>query len=221
VSEFAVSALEPSPAYSQDLRQSLETLWGYLALSEPPQPADVIFVFGSQDLSVPSRAAELYHQGHASRVLVTGHYGRMTRDVFSKPEALVFKDQLVAEGVPSSAVLTEPKSANTLENVCLGMETMHRNGHAPGSALLVAKGFVMRRCVATFAKQFPRVAVCACPPGRGLEEARDRSERAFALRLVAEVDRLDRYAAAGHICRQEIPSDVRHAVRRVGKRMAS
>lgn len=216
-----MSALDPSSGFPHDLQQPLETLWDYLALSERPQSADVIFVFGSQDLSVPSRAAELYREGHASRVLVTGRYGRMTRDVFSKPEALVFKDRLVAEGVPSSAVLTEPTSANTLENVRLGMETMHRCGHTPGSALLVAKGFVMRRCVATFAQQFPRVAVCACPPGGGLEDARDRSERAFALRLVAEVDRLDRYAAAGHICHQEIPSDVRHAVRHVAERMES
>lgn len=209
------------PRFPRDLRQPLETLWDYLALSERPQSADVIFVFGSQDLSVPLRAAELYHEGHASQVLVTGRYGRMTRDVFSKPEALVFKDRLVAEGVPSSAVLAEPGSANTLENVRFGMETMHRCGQTPGSALLVAKGFVMRRCVMTFAQQFPLIAVRACPPGGRMDDALDRSERAFALRLVAEIDRLDQYAAAGHICHQEIPSDVRHAVLHVAERMES
>ena len=209
------------PPLESDLRRLLEPLWDYLALSERPQSADVIFVFGSRDLAVPSRAAELYHEGHASQVLVTGHYGRLTRDVFPKPEALVFKDHLLAEGVPSSVVLTELEAANTLENVRLGMETMRRRGRRPGSALLVAKGFVMRRCVAIFAQQFPRVAVRACPPGGGIDGALDRSEQAFASRLVAEIDRLDRYAAAGHIRDQEIPVAIRHGARRITDRLAS
>ena len=206
---------------SGDLEQLIQLLWDYLAVSDPPQTCDVIFVFGSQVLAVPSRAAKLYHDGHASEVLVTGQYGRMTRDVFPKPEALVFRDHLVAEGVPSSAVLTEPDASNTIENVRLGIELMRRHGRVPGSAILVAKGFVMRRCVATFAAQYPEISVHACPPETGMAGALDRSERAFAARLVAEIYRLDRYAAAGHIRRQEIPTAVRDAAQQVTARIAS
>ncbi len=158
-----------------DVLAMLHPLWDYLAVCDPATSADVIFVFGSQDLAVPARAAELYHEGYASQVLVTGSYGRMTRGVFPKPEALVFKDLLVESGVPESAVVTDIEAANTLENVQFGMAAMRRSGMTPRTALLVAKGFVMRRCVATFARQFGDVRVRACPPTGGMEAALDRS----------------------------------------------
>ena len=133
-----------------DVGRLVQPLWDYLAVTETPRTADVIFVFGSRDLAVPERAAELYHEGHAPRVLATDSYGRMTRGIFPKPEALVFQDHLIEAGVPPSAILTEPAATNTLENVRLGIETLRRAGRMPASALLVAKGFVMRRCVRPF-----------------------------------------------------------------------
>ena len=92
---------------------------------------------------------------------------------------------------------------------------MRRSGMTPRTALLVAKGFVMRRCVATFARQFGDVRVRACPPTGGMEAALDRSGVAFATRLVAEVDRLDHYAKKGDIRPQEVPARVRDAARNV------
>ena len=54
-----------------------------------------------------------------------------------------------------------------------------------------------------------------CRPEASLETAFDRSLPAFAARLVAELDRLERYAAQGDIEPQEIPPAVRAAARRV------
>lgn len=204
-----------------DLGRLLQPLWDYLALTDTPQTADVIFVFGSRDLAVAGRAAELYHEGHAPRVLATGSYGRMTRDVFPKPEALVFQDHLIEAGVPPSAILTEPVATNTLENVQLGIETLRRADRMPSSALLVAKGFVMCRCVATFAQQFEGIRVRACPPDGGILAALDRSEAEFAARLVAELERLDRYAEEGDIRAQEVPTEVRQAAHRITTQIAS
>lgn len=204
-----------------DLWPLLQPLWEYLAVVEPPRSADVIFVFGSRDLAVPAHAASLFHEGHAPQILVTGSYGRMTRDVFSKPEALVFRDHLVDAGVPPSAILTEPVATNTLENVRLGVETLRRVDRMPATALLVAKGFVMRRCVATFAQQFDHIRVQACPPEGGLATSLDRSPTEFAARLVAEIDRLERYAESGDIRAQEIPTAVREAARRLTNQIES
>ena len=190
-------------------------LWDYLAIADAPARADVIFVFGSQALAVPLRAAELYRAGHAPVVLVSGHYGRMTRDVFDQPEALVFRDRLLRHGVPPAAIVTETKAGNTLENVLYGLAALGRKGIAVASALLVAKPFVMRRCAATFARQAPDVRVRCCPPRTDLLRSIDRAPAAFAARLVAELDRLERYAAAGDVAVQTIPESVRAAARRI------
>jgi hypothetical protein len=55
-----------------DLRAAAEDLWRYLAVNQPPEPADVIFVFGGNDLLVPRQAAALFRAGLAPLVLVTG-----------------------------------------------------------------------------------------------------------------------------------------------------
>ena len=193
----------------------LQPIWAYLTRTDRPAPSDVIFVFGSRDLGVPRRAAELYLAGLSSRVLVSGRLGPMTARVFDKPEALVFKDALTSHGVPDSAITTEVHACNTLENVRLGMSALRAAGQTPHSALLVAKAFVMRRCLATFARQYPGVAVRGCPPSGSLAAQRDRPRKAFAARLVGELRRLDDYGAAGDIAPQEIPRLVRAAARAV------
>ncbi|MCH7748366.1 MAG: YdcF family protein [Acidobacteria bacterium] len=193
----------------------LTPIWDFLALTHDPVPSDVIFVFGSRDLGVARRAAALYAAGLSSRVLVSGRLGPMTERVFDKPEALVFSNELTRLDVPASAITTEVHAGNTLENVRFGMSAVHAAGQTPRSALLVAKAFVMRRCVATFARQHPEVDVRACPPAGSLATHRDRPRAAFAARLVAELDRIDAYGATGDIEPQVIPENVREAARRV------
>ncbi len=102
-----------------------------------------------------------------------------------------------------------------------GMSALARHRVHPRSALLVAKGFVMRRCVATFARQFNQVCVHPCPPGGQLHMVLDRSLPELAARLVAEVERLERYAAQGDIRAQHIPGAVRMAARRVEAALAT
>lgn len=193
----------------------LAPVWDYLVRSDEPAPSDVIFVFGSHDLGVARRAAELYAASLASRVLLTGRLGLMTEGVFDKPEALVFKEELTRCGVPDHAIATEVRAGNTLENVRFGMTALRAAGQTPRSALLVAKPFAMRRCLATFARQYPAVTVRGCPPAGSLAEQRDRPRGAFAARLVGEIRRLDDYGITGDIERQVIPENVREAARRV------
>ena len=198
-----------------DYQALLAPIWDFLARSDDPAPSDVIFVFGSRDLGVPRRAAELYAAGLSARVLVSGRSGPMTEQVFDKPEALVFRDELTTHGVPDQAITVEVDAGNTLENVQFGMSALLAAGQTPRSALLVAKTFVMRRCLATFARQHPGVQVRGCPPAGSVVTQRDRPRAAFAARLVAEVRRLDDYGAAGDIAPQETPGVVRDAARRV------
>ena len=195
----------------------LQPIWSYLCPIQTPLPSDVIFVFGSRALEVPRRAAELYAAGWAPRILVSGRAGPMTEHVFDKPEALVFQDELVGRGVPASAITTEVRACNTLENVRFGMTKLAAVGQMPRSALLVAKGLAMRRCLATFARQHPGVAVRGCPPAGSLIEHLDRSRTAFAARLVAEVRRLEVYGAAGDIEPCTIPPAARAASREVAR----
>ena len=210
----AIASLD-EPAYEALLRP----IWDFLVRADDPASSDVIFVFGSQDLGVARRAAELYAAGLTFRVLVTGRLGPMTTE-FDKPEALVFKEELTRWGVPEHAITTELRAGNTLENVRFGMAALPAVGQTPRSALLVAKPFVMRRCLATFARQSPAVSVRGCPPTGSLLVQRDRPRVAFAARLVGEIRRLDDYGESGDIETQVIPESVREGARVVAALVA-
>ena len=198
-----------------ELTRLLDPVWKFLAVADPPVHSDVIFVFGSQDLRVPDHAASLYRSGYAPTVLVTGRYGRMTRDVFEKPEALVFKDVLVRAGVPSQAIVAESTARNTLENVTRGLFLLRQKKILCRSVLLVAKPFVMRRCAATFTRQAPDVRVSCCPYTEDMATSIDRRPSSFARRLVEELERIDRYATNGDIERQQISKQLRIAAQNV------
>ncbi len=198
-----------------ELALLLNPVWNFLTVTDTPIRSDVIFVFGSQDLLVPDHAATLYRAGYAPTVLVTGQYGRLTRNVFEKPEALVFKDMLVSGGVPSQAIVVEPTAQNTLENVTKGLSLLRKTNISCQSVLLVAKPFVMRRCAATFARQAPAVRVSCCPYTDEITASIDRAPFDFARRLVEELGRIDHYASNGDIERQQMSKRLRMAARKI------
>jgi hypothetical protein len=191
--------------------QVLQPIWQYLAVENDPVPSDVIFVFGGLDLAVPARAADLYLGGFAPHVLVTGSAGPYSRDVFTQPEACVFRDEMVKRGVPESSIITEIKATNALENVVFGMRALEVKDWPVNSAILVAKPFMMRRSMATFKKNYPNISVACCSPLGPILNFCDRSRRDFAERLPAELERLRAYAEKGDIEPQHVPESVKVA----------
>lgn len=183
----------------------LEPLWSYLLVSDAPVGSDVVFAFGCGDLRVPQRAANLHLDRWAPHVLVSGGVGRRAGELFGASEAVVFARHLRWLGVPSTAILTEDRASNTGENVTLGMRALARAGVRVGRTLLVAKPFVMRRCAATFRRRHPLVETVCCPPPGPMLDFVEGTRPAFAARLVAELDRLDRYPQLGYIASQPLP----------------
>lgn len=186
----------------------LRPVWDYLIYDQTPQKADVIFAFGGLDISVPRRAADLYKQGFAPYILVTGNAGSRTPESFTRPEAMIFHDEIVVAGIDSEKILIEQKATNALENVKFGMEVLSSEKVDVNKAILTARPFLMRRCVATFNRHFPKVKVFSCPPKGSILSFCLRSRKAFAERLIGEVQRLEEYSLKGDILLESIPREV-------------
>lgn len=179
-------------------------------------------MFGSLRLStVWEHAVQLYKDGYAPIVIVTGGTGKANADLRSlfqlkdRTEASFLKEQLLKSGVPGDSIIVEEKSSNTLENIVFGMDILKSKGITVGKFILVAKPFHMRRCLATFQKQFPEVSLICSPPITSFLESIDRPRDEFAKRLLAEVDRLRVYADKGDIREQIIPREVEEAMRNI------
>lgn len=110
-----------------------------------PQPADTMIVLGAginmegQPKSTLQyrldRAIELYEQGYAPAIIMTGAQG----DDEPMPEAYAMRDYAVERGVPDNAVFCDPNSYNTKENLQNAKAIMEENGMA--TALVVTSDY--------------------------------------------------------------------------------
>ncbi|TQV90646.1 DUF218 domain-containing protein [Cordyceps javanica] len=201
------------------LEQDAELVYNYHRMGMTPAPADVIFCLGSLDTRVAERAAQLYLDGLAPYVVFSGRSGKLTQDVFDRPEADVFAGIARAMGVPADRVLVEPAATNTGENVRLTHALLERSGLRPRSLILVQKPYMERRTFATFRKQWPdqTAAVTVTSPQLSFAEYPDAGnpKELVVNVMVGDLMRIEKYPALGFQIAQEIPSPVMEAAQRL------
>lgn len=189
----------------------LKELWDCLYLEHPLEHADAIVGFGSHDQTTALRAARLYLEGWAPVILFTGYLGKGTLGVFPKPEAELFCDLAVREGVPRSAILVENKATNTGENIQFGKKLFAENGMLPQKMIAVHKPYMTRRVWASLRKQWPEVEVVVAPADPSLENylqsmrRENVDEEEIINSLVGDFQRMDAFAGKGFQIPQEIP----------------
>ena len=88
-----------------------------------------------------NHAVQLYEDGFVGKIIFTGGVGR--RDQLS--EAEVGRNYALARGVPPEAILIEPNSTSTLEN--LANAKLVAEQHGLDSYLIVSTPFHMRRAL--------------------------------------------------------------------------
>ncbi len=183
-------------------------IWDYMLMYQELRPMDAIFALGSNDTRVAERAAELYLQGYGKYVICAGGNGKASD--FSRPEAEIFGEIIIKQGVPAEKVLLEPNSTNTGENVLFVKKLIKEKGLDLQSFILVQKPYMERRTFATFRKQWSEPECLVTSPQISYEEyAQDRvfKER-FINVMVGDLQRIREYPKLGFQIEQEIPQEV-------------
>ncbi|MFN3408802.1 MAG: YdcF family protein [Limisphaerales bacterium] len=195
------------------VRQAAQIVWEYHLLGHELAPADLLFVLGSHDLRVAEHAADLFHRGLAPRVVLSGGFGVRQASPWAKSEAEMFADVMRSRGVPETALLLEPRSTNTGENVRFTRELLAARGLAVQSVIAVQKPYMERRTFATIRRQWPEVALLVSSPPLGFAAycngaipARDVIEF-----MVGDLQRIIEYPKLGFMIPQEVPAPVRVA----------
>ena len=184
-------------------------LWKYHHLYHQLKPVDLILILGSHDLLVPKRGAELYRQGYAPLVVISGGQGKMTRN-WSEIEAQLFQKICVAHGVPTDKILLEDESTNTGDNIRFTKKMLENRGVIPASLIIVTKPYMERRAFATVKKHWPEVAALMSSPQLSYEEymaVANNKDDEITL-MVGDVQRLKLYPTKGFTVPQEIPQDI-------------
>ncbi len=196
-----------------DGMKNLQILWDYLSLRQSVERADVILGFGCYDDNVARRAAELYHQGFAPRILFTGGLGRNTAGLFSRSEAEIFAAVAMALGVPEEDILLETRSANTKENIEFTRALLEDRGIPHGRILGVHKPYMERRISAAMGVYWPEQPFRVTSFRQSLEEAltaaqtQGMTREAVICTIVGDFQRIELYAQKGYQLPQQIPEE--------------
>lgn len=189
-------------------------LWNYHKLNEKINKSDVIIGFGSHDLNVAKRCAELFLDGYGDMIIFTGGFGRITKPLWNITEAEKFAEIAINMGIPKNKIIIENKASNTGENIKYTKETLRNLNLSPTSFIMVDKPYRERRTYATLKKQWPEIDFNITSPQYTYEEycnfysQGEISKNEFISIMVGDLQRIDLYGKNGFQIVQDIPKDV-------------
>lgn len=200
------------------LRDPLSVVWNYLRLVHPPARADAILVLGSFDPQAAVHAAHLWRRGLAPLIVMSGgvaHQGGLLDTGWGRPEADVFADAAVREGVPGQSLLLEDRAQNTSENFSLSRVLLERAGLDVRRLLVVAKPYMTRRGYATGRKVWPEIELLMqCEAIEPVDYFRRETDpERTLLAMVGDLHRILVYPKQGFQIEQQVPAPVLEALR--------
>lgn len=198
-------------------RADTRLLWDHHQMGDAPRPCSVAIGLGSHDLGVADAAVDLYRRGMAPLLVFTGATSPTTRERMPRGEAVHYRERALELGVPSSAVLVEPRARNTGENIRFSRELLEEAGADVSSVLLISKPYEERRAYATARKLWPGVEFVSASRPMTLEEYVDSigDARLVIDMVVGALQRLLIYPEQGFMISQHVPDDVIEAYERL------
>ncbi|MBM3209223.1 YdcF family protein [Candidatus Shapirobacteria bacterium] len=193
-----------------EVERLAKIIWDYHHLNHKLKKADVIVVLGSHDIQVADRGAELFWQGFAPLIVMSGGLGELTRKIWKKPEAVFFAERAKKLGVPAEKIIMEDKSSNTGENVEFTRELLGKNGITARTIIAVCKPDMERRTFATFRRLWPEVYVLVASPQISFEKYKSEnvSRKELISIMVGDLQRIKEYPKKGFQIPQRIPKKV-------------
>ena len=208
-----------------EFMKPLRVIWDYLGMHQEPRKAGCIVGFGNFNTDIARRAAELYHQGYAPKILFTGGLGRNTEGLLPEPEAMRFAKVAMECGVPAEDIILEDKSRNTKENIEFTRALLEELGIPHDHILGVHQPFMERRIVAAMGVYWPEQSFSVTSPQVTIPEYLVRAkeqgitENASVSVIVGDFQRIELYAKLGYQLPQYIPDeawDAYHALVAMG-----
>lgn len=195
---------------TKSVEAAARLIWDYHQLKHELTPADCLLALGSHDLRVAQRAAELWLDGMAPVLVMSGGLGNFTLGMWTEKEADRFAAVAVKMGVPGDAILVENQSTNTGENIQFSKKLLAERGLDPQKFIVIQKPYMERRSYATFKKHWPDKELLVTSPQISFDDYPNEEiplERVINI-MVGDLQRIKEYPALGFQIEQEIPADV-------------
>ena len=187
-----------------------QVLWDYHHMNHTLAKSDCILVLGSHDLRVAERAAELYLEGWAPLLIMSGGLGNFTKEMWDVAEADQFAEIAIQKGVPSESILVENRSTNTGENILFTQQLLQSKGLNLHAFIVVQKPYMERRAFATFKQHWPYKNLLVTSPQISFDKYPTPEiplEKVISI-MIGDLQRIKLYPQKGFQIYQEIPGKV-------------
>ena len=159
---------------------SFEAIGKFIFIDEEPVPADLILIPGAPVKELAEHGAQLWKNGFAPKILVTGKY-YMTyeslEDEFNKfsastgdrgdaaTEAEFLARLMISQGVDEKSIVLEEESTNTFENAKFSRRIIENDLKEEGikHIILCCQAFHARRALMTFQSELRDIRITVCP----------------------------------------------------------
>lgn len=131
-----------------------DRVYTYLATEDAPKPADLLFVFGAKTPLRMQKAIELYQQGLAPKLMISGR-SPFYASGNSQTEAEQHKAMAVEAGIPAEAIITEDQSTTIPDNVRSSLNMLDSLHIQADRIILINSPYAQRRGWAHFMKYTP------------------------------------------------------------------
>lgn len=183
-----------------------QQLWDYLSAPRAHAPSDAVAVCCSYDLRVCDHACDLVHRGVAPLLILSGNAGNWTRHLWNVPEAHVFRERALANGIPREAIMLEEAATNFGENIAF----VRRLAPQLQRVTFVTKPNSILRVQLTLPVQWPDLTALVDAPSLRFPD--DVSQVVGVLgvidEMVGDVDRILQYPALGYQAPHQLPREL-------------
>jgi uncharacterized SAM-binding protein YcdF (DUF218 family) len=195
-----------------------KTIWNYHQVNSSLKKADCILALGSHDLRVADRAADLFLDGWAPLLIVSGKRGNLTTH-WNTTEAHQFRARALCKGVPERKIYVEDKATNTGENFTCTEELIRRERLELKVFIVVHKPYMERRALATGVKRWPNKELIVTSPRLTFEcyPTAEITKSEVIEIILSDLQKIKKYSRPEYAFQieQQIPRDVCIAYRRL------
>lgn len=189
--------------------QKAEQIWSYMSAVGSRNKSDAIVICCSYDLRVCDHACDLINSGYSDRLVISGKTGNWTHHIWNVPEAEIFFERAISNGIIESKILLETEATNFGENVTFSRALIPD----AKSVTFVSKPNSLLRVKLTVEALWPEITAFVSSPE--IDFPGDVSNMIGVLgvinEMVGDIDRFEKYPALGYQAKHTIPEDIHQA----------
>ncbi len=186
--------------------EKAKEIWSYMSAVDSRGKSDALVICCSYDLRVCDHACKLIDSGISDKLIISGKHGYWTRHLWNEPEAQVFYERAISNGINKDKILLELNATNFGENIVFSRALIPE----AKTVTFVTKPNSLLRVQLTAKAQWPEVNAFVSAPSINFPDEISNTIGLWGLinEMVGDINRIQKYPEKGFQIPHTLPKHV-------------